>query len=56
MVDSATLYDTGTHLTSFGHPNQDLLSPKVIAHVSSGTQGQMIILNQTSWNNFQKKK
>ncbi|GMH36595.1 hypothetical protein BSKO_04468 [Bryopsis sp. KO-2023] len=49
LVDSATLYHTGTCLTTFTHT--ETIAPKIIAHSSNVTRGEMLV-NPPMWNEF----
>lgn len=53
LVDSATLYHTGSALTTFNKGGVDL-SPKVIAHRSSYTRGELLI-NPAAYQSFKQK-
>ncbi|CAD7696114.1 unnamed protein product [Ostreobium quekettii] len=48
LVDTATLYHTGSKLTTF---TGNRVEPKVIAHKSAATRGEMLV-NPTAWEQF----
>ncbi|CAL8471980.1 g11522 [Coccomyxa elongata] len=50
LADSATLYHTGSALTTFNKGNVNL-NPKVIAHRSSATRGEMLV-NSRAYRQF----
>eukprot|EP00210_Caulerpa_lentillifera_P007168 g6858.t1 len=55
LVDSVTLYHTGSNLTTFSHSSSDIKSPKVICHASSVTRGELLV-NPKAMEEFRKIK